>query len=64
MFDAVVSFSAMVHAVQRFQCVGTSIATSTLIWHAASLVALRESLVGGSWMSFLRRCYKILLPIF
>jgi hypothetical protein len=63
-FGAVVSFVATVHAVRRFECVGAEVTTSALIWRAASMAALRESLVGGSQMSFLRVCSKILLPIF
>jgi hypothetical protein len=63
-FGAVVGFDAMVLAVRRFECVGASAVTSGPIWHAASLAALHESLVGGSLMSFLQRCSKILLPIF
>jgi hypothetical protein len=59
-FGAVVLFAAMVHAVQRFECVRVSAVISC----SASLAALHESLVRISQIPFLWKCSKILLPIF
>jgi hypothetical protein len=63
-FGAVVSFTTMIHAIWRFECVRVSVVISAPIWHVAYLAALHETLVRGPWISFLRSCSKVLLPIF
>jgi hypothetical protein len=63
-FDAVVDFTAMEHAIWRFECVKASATTSTTIWCSAYLAALHESLIEVSWISFSRRCSKVLLLVF
>jgi hypothetical protein len=49
----VVGFAAMVHAVQRFECVRASVVALVTIWCFVSLATLHESLVEGSRISFL-----------
>jgi hypothetical protein len=61
-FDAMVDFTAMIHAVRRFECVRASVVASAMIWCSASLAALYKSLVESSWISFLQRCSKKILP--
>jgi hypothetical protein len=60
----VVGFVTMIHTVQRFDCVRASAVNAALVRWAASLAVLTESLIGGPWVSFLRRCFKNFLPIF
>jgi hypothetical protein len=62
-FGAMVDCTAMIHAVQRFECVRASAAASFVIQCSAYLSALWGSLLEGSLISFLLRCSKILLPI-
>jgi hypothetical protein len=63
-FGEVVGCAAVVHAVQRFECVGPSTTTSVVVQSFTSLAALCRSLVKISLMPFLRRCSKSFLPIF
>jgi hypothetical protein len=55
-FCVMVGFTTVEYDVQRSECVWASAA-------AASLIVLSKSLIGGSWVSFLWRWPKILLPI-
>jgi hypothetical protein len=62
-FVAVVGFTTMKHAIQGSNWVRASGMTAAAIWCAASLAMLIESLIEGSWVSFVWDCPKILLPI-
>jgi hypothetical protein len=59
----VVSFAAVVHAIQRFNCIRASATTTAPSRRAASLVVLIDSLVKGPCVCLLRGCPIILLPI-
>jgi hypothetical protein len=61
-FGAMVGFAAVIYAVQRFECVRASAVASAMIWCSTSLATLYESLVECSWISFLQRCSKKILP--
>jgi hypothetical protein len=62
-FCVMVGFTVVEHAVWRSECVWASVVTATMIRCTASLIVLCKSLIGCSWVSFLWRWPKILLPI-
>jgi hypothetical protein len=55
-FGVMVGCATMVHAVQRFECVRSSVMASVMAQSSASLAALGGSLVEISLMPFLWRC--------
>jgi hypothetical protein len=63
-FCAMVGFTTMEHALRKSYCVWASTVIAATIWCSASFAVLSGSLIEGPWVSFLRRCPKVLLPTF
>jgi hypothetical protein len=61
-FDVVVDFTIILHAVRRPECVWASALTS--VSGAASLIVFGKPLVEGSQISLCWRSSKVLFPVF
>jgi hypothetical protein len=62
-FGAVVGFTVVVHVVLGFHSVFASTPTVAMIWSSTPLAIWGGCMIEGPWVSFLRRWFKILLPV-
>jgi uncharacterized membrane protein required for colicin V production len=62
-FYVMVDFTTMVHAVWRFHYVWALATPPATVRSSTSLVILGGSLIESPWISFLRRPFKVFIPV-